>query len=959
MQSQYKSQLLTLAIAVSSALAADAVPAKRTLMPMTQPDGSTVTVSLAGDEFSHHYFTEDGYLLVSEGQKLCYARVGADGLPVSTGLEARDVTARTAAETTLLAGLDPEQLRTAASSLDSFRRRTARIAQRNPFLTPTPAPTFTSTDSYTPLPGLFPGTNFPALGSPKVLVIIVEFSDLGFHIENPYDYFHRMLTEEGFSDYGGTGSALDYFRENSDGRFVPQFDLYGPVTLPKTCQYYGGNDWMGNDEHPEDMIIDACNLLDDQIDFTQYDTDGDGVIDNVFVFYAGRGEASGGAANTVWPHSWNVYEGAGKRVELDGVLLDRYACSNEWEGNRPDGIGTFVHEFSHVLGLPDLYATSYTGAFTPGSWSAMDYGPYNNDGCTPPYYSAFERSALGWMEPLPIDTAICGVLTPIASGRAGVIRTGKSGEYFLVENRQQTGWDAYVPGHGMLIWHVDYNESVWNSNTVNNSSSHQYVDIEEADNSRNEYSRDGDAFPGTKGVTSFTDSTTPSMRTWGGKQLGLPITDIAESDDGIITFKVLGGSEPLEPLAALPSSDCTLYSFTANWVAVEGANHMLSVYTRDGDGEPSYIDGYRHRNVGQVASHTVEGLDPNTEYYYTVTYGTAWEMAPESDEILALTSGSGIWRKQVVTLPAEEVTDSTFTARWEMLDDATDYLLTVSQEIDGVPSAMTCGFDDGVTALPEGWSASTATSYSMASYSGEAVPSLRMGKTADYIEAGGYDDGISSVIFWSRGNGSKDSDSLRISAFAEGQWTPVRTVAIERTKGGVITEVDGMPYGTSAVRITYLRVSGAGSVAIDDIAVMHGSNRVSVPLAAYESISVGNTDRYTVTGLIGDTPYNYMVRATDGELFSRFSESLPVTTSNSNAIEGIISESGISVTADGLLVTAAGMADGTPVRIYDPMGRLVATAATPESGRVTLRVPSEGIYIVQCGQETFRIAACH
>ena len=159
----------------------------------------------------------------------------------------------------------------------------------------------------------------------------------------------------------------------------------------------------GNDQRPEEMIIEACQMLDDTVDFSEYDRDGDGYIDNVFVFYAGRGEASGGASDTVWPHSWDITAATSVPYVFDGVRLDRYGCSNEWEVDRPDGVGTFVHEFSHVMGLPDLYATKYTGAFTPGAWSAMDYGPYNNDGCTPPLYSAFERYSLGWIEPLPID----------------------------------------------------------------------------------------------------------------------------------------------------------------------------------------------------------------------------------------------------------------------------------------------------------------------------------------------------------------------------------------------------------------------------------------------------------------------------------------------------------------------------------------------------------------------------
>ena len=307
--------------------------------------------------------------------------------------------------------------------------------------------------------------------------------------------------------------------------------------------YYGGNDAVyDEDEHPEEMAIEACQQLDATVDFSQYDRDGDGYIDNVFIFYAGRGEADGGGDNTVWPHAWNVTSATNTPYVFDGVRLDSYGCTNEWtRDNRPDGVGTFIHEFSHVMGLPDLYSTDYSDAFTPGEWSALDYGPYNNDGCTPPLYGAFERYALGWMSPRVLDAATDVTLNPIGENEACMIPTSDSNEFFLLENRQQTGWDTYIPGHGMLVWHVLYDSGVWNKNEVNNDENKQYVDIEEADGKQTESTRAGDAFPGTSGKTSFTDTTKPSMKTWKGKSLNMPLTEIAEND-GVITFKVKGGT---------------------------------------------------------------------------------------------------------------------------------------------------------------------------------------------------------------------------------------------------------------------------------------------------------------------------------------------------------------------------------------------------------------------------------
>ena len=402
--------------------------------------------------------------------------------------------------------------------------------------------------------GLF-DSSFPVKGDVKALVILVNYKDVKFQTPNPSAYFSDMLMKQGFSEYGATGSAYDYFFDNSDGQFRPQFDCYGPVDLPNNRSYYGGNNSNDEDKAPEEMIIHAVELLDDEVDFSQYDTDGDGFVDNVYVFYAGRGEADGGGTNSVWPHSYNIYWGAGRICQADGVMFDYYACSNEWDGAKPDGIGTFVHEFSHVMGLPDLYDVDYENAeyVTPGAWSVLDMGNYNNNSRTPAAYSAFERNALGWNEPRVLDGPADIVLEHILdSNESCLIPTEKDTEFFLLENRQKKGWDAYVPGTGMLIWHIDYNSRVWQNNKVNINRSHQYVDIVEAGGTANNginSAMRSYTFPGSKNVTSFTSSTTPALKSWAGKAINLPITDIKESN-GKISFKVAGGSAGIDDIEA-------------------------------------------------------------------------------------------------------------------------------------------------------------------------------------------------------------------------------------------------------------------------------------------------------------------------------------------------------------------------------------------------------------------------
>ncbi|MDE5727239.1 MAG: M6 family metalloprotease domain-containing protein, partial [Duncaniella sp.] len=794
-----------------------------------------------------------------------------------------------------------------------------------------------------PGPGLFPGTHFPASGKQKGLVILVEYKDVKMTLSNPYDYFYRMLNEEGFSSYGGTGSARDFFLESSMGQFDPEFDVYGPVTLSQNRAYYGGNGYSGDDQRPADMVKEACDLLDGVIDFSQYDRDGDGEVDNVFVFYAGRGEASGGPAESVWPHAWNVEYGIGYQPEYDGVRVSRYACSNEYESGRPDGVGTFIHEFSHVMGLPDLYATSYTSSFTPGAWSCMDYGPYNNNGCTPPLYGAFERYALGWMEPLEVSVPVNATLEPIGTNMAGIIKTPKANEFFLIENRQKVSWDRYIPGHGMLVWHIDYNESVWNSNKVNNTPSHQYVDIEEADGTQSESSRAGDAFPGTSNKTSFTDTGTPNMKTWSGQALEKPLTDIAENG-GIITFKALGGRDvPLSGTVALEAPESDDESFTAAWKPVADASYRLSVYTRaEGSDAKQYLPGYDHKNVGTATTWRIEGLEAGNTYFYTVAVSTGWEQSEESNEITVTTGPVPLNKIVPEILEAEEVSEHGFTARWTMLDIASDYLLSVYvKEMTGTLSSV-CDFTDGVSRLPEGWAANTAGSYAMESYSGKAIPSLRLGKTSDRIESPLFGQDIHTVTFWHRGNGSGASDGLTVSVLVDGKWQSVAEIPVVTALGGTVSKVDVSVPGARQARIELKRNSGKGAVAIDDIEISYGVTSEDKPLKGYDSLSTGNIGSLRIEGLAPATTYWYRVTATDGTLLSRPSAEMQVVTVGESGIADIAAND--SFTVSGLTVVT----DGALASVYDIAGRLI--------GRGTeVVLPSRGVYIVSTPSETHKI----
>lgn len=496
-------------MAAATAASAWAVPAKRGYVKMTGPDGQIIEVQKIGDEFGHHYVDRAGRTLIDEADRLVFA--------------------------------------TEAEISSRIETRNARFEARN-----------TRRSAMRRVPGnigTYPGTTFPAKGEQKALVILVEYKDVAFSVGNDAkakQYFTDMLNKDNFSEYGATGCVRQYFRECSMGQFECQFDVYGPVTLSQRRSYYGGNSG-GTDKAPEQMVVEACRALDSQIDFRQYDRDGDGYVDNVYVIYAGQGEASYGSSETVWPHSWNL-SSAGIDLKLDGVTIDLYGCSNEWEYDKPDGMGTFTHEFSHILGLPDLYHTTSTVYYTPGEWSVLDYGPYNNDGRTPPAYSAFERNALGWINLTELtSTDDVKVIDDLLTTNTAFCLTNpdNSKEFYLFETRNQSGWDKYLPGQGMLIWHVDYDSQTWDNNSVNNSKGHQGVDLIEADGVAVKQSRTaGDCFPGTARVTSY------APKWWNGKSAGLVLTGITRSGTQT-TFSTSGNSGGTNPDPVVPGEYIT------------------------------------------------------------------------------------------------------------------------------------------------------------------------------------------------------------------------------------------------------------------------------------------------------------------------------------------------------------------------------------------------------------------
>ena len=529
------------------ALSLWAVPAKRITITVEQPDGTTLTLTQNGDEFFHYLATEDGRMVKSNGKGYYYADI-VDGYIVPSEHLAHPLALRSEKEQHVVEGLPSirQFCELALNHEETAQRvRSTRAAQRV--------------------------GEVPQKGEVKIPVLLVQYSDLKFSSSDPLATFEGHINGENYKDEGGYGSVREYFVDQSNGKFTPIFDIIGPITLSNSMKYYGENDDYGGskDKNVREMIIEACQKAD--VDFSQYDNDGDDIVDIVYVIYAGYGENASidQLENTVWPHQWQLAE----PLTLDGVQISKYACNNELHGNKGntiDGIGTFCHEFSHCLGLPDFYPTGEDQSpFGMESWSLMHYGSYSNDGHTPCGYTGYELDFLGWRELIVIDEPQDITLTALSEGGHAykIVNDANPDEYYVVENRRKSKWDTYVPAEGMLITHVDYSESAWYYNTVNNYPEHQRMTIIPADNKPSRDTQYADTYPGTTNNTSLTSSSKPAATVFTGEYMGKDITDISEKN-GYITFSFMKGALGV-PTVEGPFN-VTENSFSVSWDQVPG-----------------------------------------------------------------------------------------------------------------------------------------------------------------------------------------------------------------------------------------------------------------------------------------------------------------------------------------------------------------------------------------------------
>lgn len=537
---------------------------------VSQPDGTQLTVRINGDADFNWVSTLDGVVLKQEGNGYFVANIDTNGTLSSSGTLAHDADKRSPAEQSLCKKQDVKAFLT-------VNTRPERLATTRGF------------------GGKGSTSFFPHTGSPRAIVLLVQFANRPFKVQ-PRKAFNQYLNSmaDKHQDFGNaenrnTGSVKRYFSDMSGGKFKPQFDLYGPITMPKNVAYYGeGSSSM---ERYRELVYDACTMMDDSLDFSKYDADKDGNVDLVYIIYAGYGESVSSIDSTLWPKAFVC----GTEIKKDGKYVRLAGISNELNG-RPDGkysstsgllingVGLFCHEFSHCMGLPDFYPTVSPQWTTANGkqdfdaydnqgmeeWDVMDNGIYLYNGYSPTAYTAWEREKMGW---LTIETLTREGKVELKSidqgGKAYRIKNDKNtsgNEYYIVENIQAKGWNYKLPASGMMVSHVEYVPwafSVFHGgdNSVNNIKKHPRMTIVPADGylpssyrkvsdnsnltapymKKKQYDEQlaGDLYPGKNNINRLTDAQNMvNYAPWTGGMLNKPIYNIALKN-GIVTFDFL------------------------------------------------------------------------------------------------------------------------------------------------------------------------------------------------------------------------------------------------------------------------------------------------------------------------------------------------------------------------------------------------------------------------------------
>ena len=855
-----------------------AIPADPQPKTVRQPGGTTLTVLMRGDEHGHVLLSEDGFPLIYNTSKrqFEFARLSKNKL-VASGISASNPNQRNAQAKAYVASADRQQMLKASLTAGMARPKVRR--------------TYTEPNGYTH-PMI---SNFPTMGHMKTLCLLIQFSDVKFSsISNPQEFYTNLLNQKGFTySNGANGSVRDFYNDASMGMFDPEWDVVGPITLSNAATYYG-TDSPSQDAHMGEAVKEAVEKAHDMgVDFSQYDYDNDGVVDNIAIIYAGYGEADDpNGKEFIWPHAANMEENWGISIAEDGKKISHYFCSNEVRYNSdanvkvPTGIGTVVHEFGHVLGLPDLYDVSYNMVSSMLQyglyyWDTMAAGSYSNNMNTPPTFSSYERMVLGWMKPQDVSADIDSIacLPNLAeSNKALRVKVpGTDSEYFMLEYRQQKGWDKYIYDHGLLVWHIDEVDSLWKRNTINIDPTHQHVDLVEV-TGKQDNNPINDALPGTNGITSL------ALTAWNGS-LVPDLDDVSEADD---TVKVLFSPSnfllaPPQEVKATVLTDSTL---TWAWGPVgDASSYLVRTYMLNDDGTETNADTTVVK-VGEPTSLSLPTVEPDTEYGIDVT-ARRGSYASAATKGTARTLVLPFAKRRPSGVTVADLSASGFTAHWNALDDADSYELTLSSLAYG-SNLVSKSYDfsgraDGMPAL---WQTNSDSYFAVKGYYGNASPSLRLATDSAYLQVAFGESITDSISFWCRS--SREGNTIEVKTLHDGQWSTVATEPVSTTAQTLCLATNG----ADAVSLVLHRTSGY--VVIDDVeARCHCLEHT--PVAGHDRQNVGNTLSYAYSHL----PQGNYVLTLRGVHNGQYSLSAPETPVTLSATTGITN---VSDAAEGTAV---------------------------------------------------------
>jgi M6 family metalloprotease-like protein len=497
-----------------------AVPAYPHPIEFTQPDGSVITIQLKGDEKVKWAETMDGYtILVNSNGEYQYAIIDESGDLTFSGILVSNINSRTIKETSLLSKIE-KGLFFSKIQIQMMKEVWEIKDKSN-------------------------SKAFPTTGTPKLVCILMQTPDKSF-IKTKAE-FNALFNQLNYTVGGATGSVKDYYLENSYGQLDLTVDVFGPYTASQNMSYYA------DDARP--LVTEGVQLANAEANFADYDNDNDGWVDAVYMIFAGYGQEAGGGSGTIWSHAWAI-----NPIQLDGKWISRYACSPELRGSSGTNltrIGVIGHEFGHVLGAPDYYDTNYDtgGQFHgTGQWDMMAGGSWNDGGATPAHHNGFTKVYFyNWASATILSTPSTITLYNAAENSNSFYRynTTTSGEYFLVENREKHKFDSYIPGSGMIIYHVHSGVmSSASNNTINTThpqrmypvSQNATMDPTSSPSSYGNINAANCAWTGTTGKTAFTDATLPSSKSWAGANTAKPITSILRNGTAkTVTFDFMGG----------------------------------------------------------------------------------------------------------------------------------------------------------------------------------------------------------------------------------------------------------------------------------------------------------------------------------------------------------------------------------------------------------------------------------